>query len=93
MASKYTAKEHAFWQSLVLPQEETRRLTHWRGKGYRWFRSANVVPIEQWVSSAQKPPRHPRFGILHRHRGAAHEAAKSCVTCFAELREKYAGTI
>jgi hypothetical protein len=40
--------EDAFWRKLVLPQEERMRLSiPWRG-GYRWFRSANVVPIEQW---------------------------------------------
>ncbi len=38
--------EDAFWRKLVLPQED--RSTPWEGKGYRWFRSPNVVPIEQW---------------------------------------------
>ena len=37
-----------FWRKLVLPQEERMRLgIHWHG-GYRWFRSPNVIPIEQW---------------------------------------------
>jgi hypothetical protein len=38
--------EHAFWRKLILPQEERR--TPWEGKGYRWFKSPNVIPIEQW---------------------------------------------
>ena len=39
-------KEDAFWRKLILPQEE--RSIPWEGKGYRWFRSPNVVPLEQW---------------------------------------------
>jgi hypothetical protein len=39
--------EDAFWRKLVLPQEERMRLgIPWHG-GYRWFRSPNVIPIEQ----------------------------------------------
>ena len=38
--------EDAFWRKLILPQEDRR--TPWEGKGYRWFRSPNVIPIEQW---------------------------------------------
>jgi hypothetical protein len=38
--------EGAFWRKLILPQED--RETPWEGKGYRWFRSPNIVPIEQW---------------------------------------------
>jgi hypothetical protein len=37
--------EDTFWRKLVLPQEDRR--TPWEGKGYRWFRSPNIVPIEQ----------------------------------------------
>jgi hypothetical protein len=55
MGSKYTEKEHALWRSLVLPQEEIHRLTTWRGKGYRWFQSANVIPIEQWERDPEPP--------------------------------------
>src|SRR5262249_59311485 len=44
--SKARWDEHAFWRKLVLPQEERSAL--WEGKGYRWFRSPNVIPIEQW---------------------------------------------
>ncbi len=38
--------EDAFWRKLVLPQEE--RSTPWEGKGYRWFRSPNIIPLERW---------------------------------------------
>jgi hypothetical protein len=38
--------EDTFWRKLILPQED--RETPWNGKGYRWFRSLNVIPIEQW---------------------------------------------
>ena len=38
--------EHTFWRKLILPQEDKR--TPWEGKGYRWFKSPNVIPIEQW---------------------------------------------
>jgi hypothetical protein len=40
--------EDAFWRKLVLPQEDRMRLgIPWHG-GFRWFRSPNVVCIEQW---------------------------------------------
>jgi hypothetical protein len=55
MASKISDEEHAFWRALTLPQEE--RYHPWDGIGYRWFRSPNVVPIEQWrrAEAATKP--------------------------------------
>jgi hypothetical protein len=33
----------------TIPEEDRRKHTSlpWTG-GYRWFRSANVIPIEQW---------------------------------------------
>jgi hypothetical protein len=46
MKSAYTEKEHAFWRRLVLPQEE--RCTAWRGTGYRWFRSPNIICLEHY---------------------------------------------
>ena len=45
--------EHAFWRKLILPQED--RSTPWEGKGYRWFRSPNVIPIEQWRRHEEGP--------------------------------------
>jgi hypothetical protein len=39
--------EDVFWRKLVLPEEDHLRMGKpWTG-GYRWFRSPNVVPIEQ----------------------------------------------
>jgi hypothetical protein len=54
MGSKIRDDEHAFWQKLILPEEDRRRLTMtvWDGKGYRWFRSPN--PIEQWRRREQE---------------------------------------
>jgi hypothetical protein len=45
--------EDAFWRKLILPQED--RKTPWKGKGYRWFRSPNIVPIEQWRRQDEGP--------------------------------------
>ena len=45
---RQTEDEDAFWRKLVLPQEDRMRLgIPWQG-GYRWFRSPNVVCLEQW---------------------------------------------
>jgi hypothetical protein len=38
--------EDALWRKLVL-EDRMRLGIPWHG-GYRWFRSPNVVPIEQW---------------------------------------------
>ena len=45
---RYSEDDEAFWQKLVLPQEARVRLIEWKGRGYRWFRSPNVVPIEHY---------------------------------------------
>jgi hypothetical protein len=38
-----------FWRKLILPEEDRRRLfPTMTTTGYRWFRSPNVIPIEQW---------------------------------------------
>ena len=41
--------EDAFWRKLVLSEEDRQRLFPKmdRAGGYRWFKSANVVPLEQ----------------------------------------------
>jgi hypothetical protein len=44
--------EDAFWQRLVLPEEERRWLRDWEGS-YRWFRSPNVVCLERYRSPAE----------------------------------------
>jgi hypothetical protein len=55
------------WQKLIMP-EETRRLYPsaplWDG-GYRWFRSGNVVDLQDYRSSADKE--RIRRVLLNRH--------------------------
>jgi hypothetical protein len=45
----FSLKTEAFYRKLILPQEDRKHLLgiEWKG-GYRWFRSANVVPIEHY---------------------------------------------
>ena len=45
--TKRQSKDDAFWQRLVLPEEERRWLRDWEGS-YRWFRSPNVVQLERY---------------------------------------------
>jgi hypothetical protein len=50
-------EDEAFLRSVVLCEEERRRLypgVEWRG-GFRWFRSANVIPMERFRPSRQRP--------------------------------------
>jgi len=45
-----------FWQRLILPEEDRRRLhpaTPWTGS-YRWFRSANVIDLWSYSNSTEK---------------------------------------
>ena len=45
-----------FWQRLVLPEEDRRRLypgMSWTGS-YRWFRSPNVIDLWRYRSTAEK---------------------------------------
>jgi hypothetical protein len=57
--------EDAFWRKLILPEEEHLRMGKpWTGS-CRWFRSPNVVPIEQWrkIRDGEKrapPPKETR---------------------------------
>ena len=48
--------EDRFWQGLILPEEDRRRLYPWMPwKGsYRWFRSANVVDLWRYRNSVEK---------------------------------------
>jgi hypothetical protein len=43
------AEDEAFLRKIIFPEEDRHLFTStpWRG-GYRWFRSPNVIPIEQW---------------------------------------------
>ena len=42
--------DDAFWQRLVLPEEERRRIRDWEG-GYRWFRSASLNATSRIASA------------------------------------------
>ena len=48
-------EDEAFLRQLVRPEEDRRRHGYapWTG-GFRWFRSENVVPIEQWRDKQQQ---------------------------------------
>jgi hypothetical protein len=46
------SEDDAFWQRLVLPEEERRWIRDWDGS-YRWFRSSNVVCLEHYRSPAE----------------------------------------
>ena len=50
MSIENAEDDEAFLRSLIRPEED-RRLLHpelpWQG-GYRWFRSANVIPMERY---------------------------------------------
>jgi hypothetical protein len=51
--------DEAFLRKLVLPEEDRRRLyptNPWTG-GYRWFRSANVICLDQWRRKKAKGKR------------------------------------
>jgi len=46
---RYTPQDESFFRQVVFPEEDRHLFTTapWHG-GFRWFRSANVVPIEHW---------------------------------------------
>jgi hypothetical protein len=48
--------EETFWRRFVLAEED--RQCPWDGIGYRWFRSANVVAIEQYRRQLKDHPDH-----------------------------------
>jgi hypothetical protein len=51
MKRRYSEKDETFWRKMVLSEEERRASftdAGWRGVGYRWFRSANVVCLEHY---------------------------------------------
>lgn len=50
------APDSGLWQRLVMPEEDRRNHStapSWDG-GYRWFRSINVVDLQQYRSPAEK---------------------------------------
>jgi hypothetical protein len=51
----FTDKEERFWRGMILPEEDQHRFPVVQQRsGYRWFRSANVIPIEKY-RRAQSP--------------------------------------
>jgi len=46
---RYTPQDEYFFRQVVFAEEDRHLFTTapWHG-GFRWFRSANVVPIEHW---------------------------------------------
>jgi hypothetical protein len=56
LAADQDAEDEAFLRKVIFPEEDRHLFTTtpWRG-GYRWFRSANVIPIEQWRSKTDQP--------------------------------------
>jgi hypothetical protein len=54
---RYSEEDEAFWQKLVLPRDESARLTEWKGRGYRWFRSPNVICLEHYRRAESLPQR------------------------------------
>jgi hypothetical protein len=55
MAKQHTAEEEDSLRRYILSEEDRAALTSekWNG-GYRWFRSPNVIPLEQWRRSRAK---------------------------------------
>jgi hypothetical protein len=49
-----TPQEEAFWQKLILPEED--KDARWGGYGYRWFRSPNVYALEHYRRRKDEPP-------------------------------------
>jgi hypothetical protein len=50
MVERDTDTDEAFLRQVVLSEEDRLRLhptVPWTG-GFRWFRSPNIIPIEQW---------------------------------------------
>ena len=49
LIKRYTQEDEKFLREVVFPEEDRHLFTsaRWRGE-FRWFRSANVVPLEYW---------------------------------------------
>ena len=47
---RYNLQDEAFFRQVVFPEEDRHLFTTtpWHGE-FRWFRSANVIPIEHWL--------------------------------------------
>jgi len=60
--------EDRFWQKLILPEEDRRRLYPWMPwtGSYRWFRSPNVICIEHWRRRRKAQANHTPHPLTHR---------------------------
>jgi hypothetical protein len=49
IARRYNLEDEKFFRKIVFAEEDRHRFTTapWRGE-YRWYRSANITPIEHW---------------------------------------------
>jgi hypothetical protein len=56
MERRFSEKDETFWQKMVLPEEDRLADTEWRGVGYRWFKSENVVCLEHYLRVAEAKP-------------------------------------
>jgi hypothetical protein len=54
---RYTSEDEAFFRRLVIPEEDRHLFTSapWDGS-FRWFRSPNVVCLEQWPRAVKREP-------------------------------------
>jgi hypothetical protein len=63
--SKHEDRNEEFLRNLTFPEEDRPLFTStpWRG-GFRWFRSANILPLERWRSQQRSgaPPTKPTTG-------------------------------
>ena len=55
MEKRYSKKDETFWQKMILPEEDRLADTEWKGVGYRWFKSENVVCLEHYREAETKP--------------------------------------
>jgi hypothetical protein len=55
-------EDKVFLRRIIFPEEDRHLFTTipWRG-GYRWFRSPNIVPIEQWRAKVKAPSQSKAF--------------------------------
>ncbi|MGA8699738.1 MAG: hypothetical protein WB689_39105 [Xanthobacteraceae bacterium] len=55
MEKRYSKKDETFWQKMILPEEDRLADTEWKGVGYRWFKSENIVCLEHYREAETKP--------------------------------------
>jgi hypothetical protein len=56
MEKKHSPETETFYRKLILPEEDKDELTPPR-RGFRWFRSENIVCIEHYRRSEALPQR------------------------------------